>query len=269
MPPSKLSKAERDVLLGAASDQWELVQPSLPHKFSKTAANGIRQRAGLEPFPVRFQMKHSYNEDFFCSGGLRAAYWAGFIAADGNIHRRGEKSLVLAIGLSRVDRAHLETFLKDLGGGRVYDGTHDTAGVECLNSFVHVSSFKICSDLIEKFNITERKSLTLRPPEGLAEDEILSFIAGYIDGDGCYSFSQWKETRHPNITILGTKEILLWICEQLGYPNKTIYTRPNVFAVKFNGSDAVEVRAKIYELKDQIPLLPRKYKRWEALGVKI
>lgn len=253
-------------MLNSSPEEWEAVSKQIPG-VQKSNANGMRRRAGREPFTVKFQMKHSYNESFFYNGGLRAAYWAGFIAADGNIYKRSEKNHILAIGLSRVDRGHLETFLNDIGGGRIYDGVHDTKGTECLNSFVHISNFKICKSLEEKFNLTERKSLTLEPPKGLTRSERLAFIAGYIDGDGCYSFSPYKDKRYPNVSILGTKEMLSWICSELGYPDKVIYARSNIFIVKFNTKDAIFIRNELYSLDGQIPFLPRKYKRWESLGI--
>lgn len=269
MPPTKLNAEQKKALLEAKVDDWRSVALVLPEGFSKTAANGIRKRAGRAPFPVKFQMRHSYNESFFYDGGVRAAYWAGFIAADGNIYKPAPTRAVLAIGLSRADREHLETFLSDIGGGRVYDGKHDTKGVECLNSFVNISNLKICTSLEERFNITERKSLTLVPPEDLLEKERIAFIAGYIDGDGAYSYSPYKDKKYPNITILGTKKMLSWICMELGYPNKTLYNRSNIFAVKFNTQDALAVRDRLYTLDGEIPFLPRKYKRWESLGIDV
>lgn len=56
--------------------------------------------------------KYNVNDDFFESPSLLNSYWAGFIAADGNLSGNYRK---LNIGLAKKDKCILEQFLKDIG----------------------------------------------------------------------------------------------------------------------------------------------------------
>jgi hypothetical protein len=119
----------------------------------------------------------SGDENFFSVPNILNSYWAGFIAADGCI--RGYHDHYLSLGLSKKDISHLEKFKRDLRLSNkitIYD-KHNS----CITG---LSSNKICDDLKNNFNITPRKSKTLKPPNIKNKTNILSFIAGYIDGDG-------------------------------------------------------------------------------------
>ena len=62
-----------------------------------------------------------------------------------------------------------------------------------------------------------RKSLILKPPK-ISKNFFLPFILGYFDGDG--SISKTSQYNNYSISIQGTKEILLWICEVLNWDAK-------------------------------------------------
>lgn len=64
-------------------------------------------------------------------------------------------------------------------------------------------------DLKDIYNIINKKSLTLEPPNIKDEDIIKAFIIGYIDGDGTICFI--GKNKYLKIGIVGTKSFLTWI----------------------------------------------------------
>ena len=71
---------------------------------------------------------------------------------------------------------------------------------------IAINCKEICEDLLINFNITPRKSLTLKPPLKIKDDYLkMCYIKGVIDGDGSVC--------NNRIVIYGTKELLEWIKE--------------------------------------------------------
>jgi len=136
----------------------------------------------------------------------KAAYWAGFIAADGCIRDTND----LVIKLSIQDYNFLKQF--DINGSlKAYKNV-------CT---LYLHSDKICNKLSE-YNITPRKSLTLEFPTNINLYNISHFIRGYFDGDGCVFNSATKNTRfvqRPRFTILGTKQFLQKLVQTLPFSN--------------------------------------------------
>jgi len=138
---------------------------------------------------------------------LENTYWAGFIAADGNI---GDFRDRVRIKLIASDSSHLEAFKKNCGSNNPI--------LEVHNGLKKYVTLEICGvpqwryDLQKNFHITPRKSLTLLPPRHLSREHSLAFIAGYIDGDGCI-FKEKPPTGHLRlgVQVTGTYEMLGWI----------------------------------------------------------
>lgn len=206
----------------------------------------------------------NFNEDFFSVPNLENCYWAGFIAADGCIRERPNRSKILQIGLSSVDRSHLEAFIESVGKGSIYDYTHKAtrSGPSYSAVSIQIGSDKLCNDLGSVFNIFPRKTFTLKPPN-LEGEMAHAFIAGYIDGDGCYH----KNTNRPALQALGTYEILEWILNIYGLGDKKISAKGNVWQFWISGKDALALRESFHRLN--LPLLKRKVDRWEQLGANL
>lgn len=153
------------------------------------------------------------NENYFNIPNIENCYWAGFIAADGNIYQHPNENWQkkLSIGLSKIDVEHLERFKNDIGyTGNIHSFT-SSQGRDTVS--IQITSNKICDDLENNFNITQRKSNTLEPPYTLNNEVLIkSFIRGYIDGDG--SIGVYRG--YGRLSILGTKKFLEWIRYQLG-----------------------------------------------------
>lgn len=146
---------------------------------------------------------YTLNEDYFSVPNLENCYWAGFIAADGNIEKNHRS---LKVSLSIKDLEHLSKFKQSLA----YTGPMYTCKRNEVTTTItlKISSFKICEDLKRHFNIVPAKSMILCPPNITDEKLVLSFISGYIDGDGCIKH---KDNTIAMGLVSGSKQILNWI----------------------------------------------------------
>lgn len=164
-------------------------------------------------FDLVFRKRYSCNEDYFNNPTIKSCYWAGLIAADGNIYYQDKRRLpVLKLSLKKSDEDHIIKFRNQIG----YDGpitshiqTQDDKIFE--QSTIRISSLKLCDDLKKNFNIVRRKSLSLKSPTGLNAEQSASFIVGYIDGDGYIG----RVNSYLRCTILGTYEMLNWIAKTI------------------------------------------------------
>jgi hypothetical protein len=179
------------------------------------------QRLGL----ADKQRKYYQNDNYFNQYTIERCYWAGFIAADGNIHKNKDKVIVQ---LSSSDLDHLEK-LKNVVNytGPIRNYQNNFSGMSVLQ----ISSKQMVNDLFRLFNITPKKSKTLIPPTLLLEDHIRAFIRGYFDGDGCLS-SSWS--------VVGTEQMVQWIVKNLAIyvgtnQNQSIRQREGIFIVEYGG----------------------------------
>ena len=125
--------------------------------------------------------KYTKNKDYFLNkDNLEVCYWAGFIAADGCVHR---KYYGVSFDLSERDAKHLELFAKAVGSNASVKYRVGSCGTP-MASF-YINSIEFTKNLCENFNITPVKTHTLKPPLHLAYSSKLAYLAGLIDGDGC------------------------------------------------------------------------------------
>ena len=204
-----------------------------------------------------------YNQDFFSQKSLEACYYAGLIAADGSISDSGAISLCLKI----EDKPHLEQFCEKVNGNPVREIEQflPSTGKCYGRADFRIGSVKMAKDLNEIFNIKPRKSLVHQPPTGLSREQKLAFIAGYIDGDGSYSYHPSKNNRRPLLHILGTESFLNWVLRELNIEGVSINKRGEISEVSITGDKAIKARAVYIDM--DLPFLERKYKRWERLNV--
>lgn len=194
--------------------------------------------------------KYTLNENFFSEIDTEEkAYWLGFISADGHV---GED--VIAIGLSKIDRGHLEKFLKAIGSNspiKEYDSTNSVA--------VRIYSKKMVSDL-RKLGLLREKSKTMMYPF-LKTTMHRHFIRGLFDGDG--SISRGKKI---SISFSGTIEIVMSIKIIMMnmfdvFDSKVSKTENNFSYVRWaNKKDILNILDFMY--KDSSIFLDRKYKKY-------
>lgn len=133
---------------------------------------------------------YKVNSKFFNKPNLNNSYWAGFIAADGNIRRE----TVLRIKLSTRERGHLDIFSKQLAfGGKIH--TYEQRSKKgTYADYVEMSfaSKEICDDLNKHWNIVARKTYDYCMPKIQDKGLLDAFIVGYIDGDGTVEYYRKK-----------------------------------------------------------------------------
>lgn len=201
------------------------------------------------------------NDKFFSTQSLLACYWAGFIAADGNIGKNYKR---LSIGLATKDRGHLERLLLDLSSN--YPISDFKVKGSYLTSSISITSTQICRDLTSLFNIRPVKSLTLEPP--VLDDDTLkdAYLIGYIDGDGSIGLYKGKKQPGLSVSILGTLEVCTWIkrrCSEIyGKPIGSIHHNPehsgNTYSYYITDKSARAIFTHLYTLN--VPKLARKWK---------
>lgn len=203
-----------------------------------------------------------FNENYFSQVEIVNSYWAGFIAADGCIYKRPKSSSQLQIGLSAKDADHLKNFKIEIGAGTIAESVRrDQSGKGHPVAAYNLYSDKVCDDLAQNFNILPRKSLTLKPPN-IHNECARAFIAGYIDGDGCYA----RAGNRPQIHIAGTEMFLEWVAQVYNLKKLPLkFGASSAFQMKFNGDDAIRMRSSFKSL--DLPLLERKTNRWEELNL--
>lgn len=146
---------------------------------------------------------YNINDNFFTVVDQCNSYWAGFIAADGNISKDYK---LLSFGLAAKDKIILENFIKDTNSENVIR-EYKSNSKDCVA--LQITSEQFCKDLFINFNITPNKSLTLSPPENLTNELKDAFIIGYIDGDGSIGLYKSKKQKSLQISILGTLQMCI------------------------------------------------------------
>lgn len=210
--------------------------------------------------PLRKTSPHTnYDVNFFKEFNPESCYWAGFIMADGCI--RSERS-TLEIGLHNKDRCHLVKFLTAINKESVHIIEYKNA------SKISISGRWFCNDLLTNFNITPRKSLTVKFPANLPVEFYNHFIRGYFDGDGCIT-----RTTCPSISILGTHPFLDTVRNiffdtlSIKLKSKNLITpihknEGNVYSIHYSGKNAFKILDWLYTDSVEATRLDRKYKRY-------
>lgn len=149
----------------------------------------ILKRLGVQTRSRQDYRVHSFNETYFETiDSHEKACILGFLYADGCIyHRRAE--YVMAIGLSVVDRAHLEWIAKCMKFTGPITNRGPASPLAKIASGpsvrIDISSKKLFYDLCN-LGLHQRKSLTLRFPTNtqVPDEFVNSFLLGYFEGDG-------------------------------------------------------------------------------------
>jgi hypothetical protein len=216
-----------------------LGKASLVAKEFNRSSNGILRKMKELGVITTPRLLHTVDDDFFSRDTEEAFYWAGFIAADGNVNAGGnrynkdgsEKEIrVLAIHLQDRDKAHLERFVKDIkfsGEPKFFiKKANELTKVESKMNRIEISSVKIVNDL-KRFGITPRKSLTYVCPDEIVNHPLFyHFLRGYFDGDG----SVWHNTSNNCLVflLLGTSTFLN-SCRDILIKNNIVKPKVKIF----------------------------------------
>jgi hypothetical protein len=155
-----------------------------------------RAKVGTNPKP-----RKCTNDTLFSTDTETSMYLAGFIAADGCLYR----GRAISIGLSDKDLSHLKLLKKLFKSTNKLSQSTNRAGkpMSCLK----VGSKQMHDDLIGRFNVTPRKTFTLKFPKRLIDHSLVNhFIRGFLDGDGSF----YKNAKYDTLRLsfIGTKDML-------------------------------------------------------------
>lgn len=173
--------------------------------------------------------KYDRDDNYFKSKSNDSIYWAGFIAADGYVI--GSR---LRIKLKYTDKSHLEKIKKVLGyTGPIKKDCSERLGKVHCGALLYISSKQIVDNLLELYNIGEKKSLTLKPPK-LKGTEADLFILGLFDGDG----TVYQKGKYKCVRFYGTKEINEWVKRRINeiYPKNSgsVFKKGNIYCFELN-----------------------------------
>ena len=165
---------------------------------------GVLRRAGKEARPIR---KYSLDESFFdVIDSEEKAYWLGFISADGCVTKNS-----IVIEISDKDEEHLEKLLVSLKSNyNIYE--REVEKSDGIHRYVSVSinSKKMVNSLY-KLGVSERKSLTIKPPLDKLNGLDVHYWRGVFDGDGGMTFpreTQGKGAGAISVYLVGSYDMV-------------------------------------------------------------
>jgi len=235
----------------------------LQHKYLKNKtidmikykANKVGLRCDKSKIARMYNLrKYNYNKIFFQEPNITNSLWAGFIAADGCVMRKGN---ILSIDISAKDYMHLKNFARAIQ----YNGD-----VKYFNNMCYIvinGAIEMLDDLKRHFSIIERKSLILEPPKIHDEDYIRAFIRGYMDGDGSIFYSH----NHWSVGFAGTKSMLEWIKYNIqkyvkNIGNPSVIQNRSIFQLVFQGWQIRSILSWLYYDSIIETRLSRKYNKY-------
>lgn len=178
------------------------------------------------------------NEACFSEFSDESCYWAGFLAADGNVFKN-----TICLHLHSKDFNHLEKFKEFTGCSSLIRKRKNQD-----SHYFRFGSEKIKNDLERNFNVVSCKSLILLPPK-LPEKFNKHFVRGYFDGDGCISKSIGL-----NFEIYSGSQIFLeWIKDKIIYSadlksnSRVRHKEGNCYRIGFYGKQVKKIMNWLYE----------------------
>lgn len=179
---------------------------------------------------------YKYNKQFFNNIDTEEkAYWAGFIAADGNIRK---DFLKMRIELNIQDYSHLEKFRKSIEGN---NPIRESIRLNNHSCYIDVNCKEFCLAL-NKLGITPKKSLTLKINFDLIPKELRRhFIRGYFDGDGSINNYQRENKNYLEweISFISSEKFLTQILEELD-KKRNFYSCGNNFRICFKAKEDIK-----------------------------
>jgi hypothetical protein len=192
---------------------------SMTNHFSNRTAASLQKKSIKLGFSSDFKHREfSHDTAFFSTINPLNAYYAGFLAGDGNIDDFNR----VTVSLATKDVDILERFKKFCnftGNVKTYER------IKYKNpNLKSVSTLSICgakqwvNDLKQNFNVTSRKTYTIQPP--IINDilSLYSYIIGLIDADGWICINNIKKHKRPCIGVVGASYPLLdWFKEKIEF----------------------------------------------------
>lgn len=210
------------------------------------------------------KLKYQHNTLFFNIPDVLNSYWAGFLAADGNIYYNPKRNSC-RLNCTLKDYDHLIKF-KDIleASNPIHTYSKETIyGIHIYHHFNIDHAGQLANDLNINFNITPRKSLSLESPNLSDENLIRAFIRGYFDGDGYITNGKTG----AQIGFCGTNQVVQWIRDQLirfvGSKPGSIRFHRSIYTLRFSGNkNSRKIMEWLYVDTAQETRLTRKFNRY-------
>lgn len=187
------------------SKYQELKTLSNTAKYFSVSVETLRKFFIKHNLPYKTRGKYSYNHNFFFKNNEKSFYWAGFIAADGNISKNR-----ITLCINTQDKDHLFKFKSDIStNSPIKDFIRKEFRSkfkrnEYFASTIKINSKTMVNDLL-KFNITPAKSKTLTLNDfTINNSNFRHFIRGLIDGDGWI----YRTKNNSEIGLSGTPKVI-------------------------------------------------------------
>lgn len=211
--------------------------------------------------------KYSADDSYWNNLTPSNCYWAGLIAADGYIYTK-KNSLKLEI--STKDKSILERFKRDIKyTGNIKDVERSRNNKIYKTSVIKINSKQIIASLQEKFNLSQKKSYNIKPPNIQNNYLKLCFLIGYIDGDGCIHKVKNREQLMVNVTS-ASHPIIEWIKTLIEYNfPQNLKNRSNNIRVNKNYSHYSISGIKACVLVDSLSKFPihKLDRKWNSPSV--
>jgi hypothetical protein len=194
----------------------------LIHIFPNRSKGAILLRSQMihASLPRGEKRRYPVNDTFFDTPNPINCYYAGLLAADGNISKNRVR-----ISLQRLDKKYLLEFMAALSyKGKLLDIERTSKTGKLIKSTIlSFTSQNIVHKLGSIFNIIPNKTFRLEPPYLNDLTLIKCFIVGLVDGDGSIGLTYDNRTR---FSLYGCEKLLTWvkfIFDKI-YPSPTRYT---------------------------------------------
>jgi hypothetical protein len=175
----------------------------LGRKFgvSSTAIILLAKRRGVyKPRNRYFARKHATRHNAFTNLEQEAAaYWFGFLFADGCVHGN-----YVSMRLAARDRLHLHRFAKFVGAPGAVKAGRDKRRLDYSHFAVY--SKQLVADL-RRLGCVPRKTYLGKWPR-IPPKSIRHFLRGLVDGDGGFSIRFKGNHRSIRMYLCGTKVVL-------------------------------------------------------------
>ncbi len=170
----------------------------------------------------------------------------------------------LKIGLSSVDKSHLNNFVKYIGHGNVIDEKVNNDWGQFDSSYVSIMDSDNIPKIKELFNITGKKTYSPIDIKRISEEDLIPFFIGYIDGDGSISNQTNRKDCSIRLHIHSSwLPVLVEISNRLSKIIKCELTKPKITKNGYCSWQLTNSQVVTYlkkgAIKLDLPILNRKW----------
>lgn len=258
-PNSSLEEIENKVIDNYVNKKYGQLKSGREFGLSATAVKNILLKNNIQVRDLhesiclanqsndRTRQHYFKNPDFFKTENSNMAWILGFLAADGNVSKNGNK---IRIELSYVDKEILERIKEIMKIDNPIKEREDKRGF-CFVSLEW--SCKEHKEDLKKYSIVPCKTYILEPPLKLNPEYYIDYIRGYFDGDGTININTYQNKKSIRWGICGASEPMLrWIIsvlsEQYNIPKVNLHKDKSKEQIFYSFVYSTNSSKKIYDI---------------------